>query len=1312
MKKRILSIFLSFALALSLLPATALATAEPLTFDGTVATLDLTDYSATGGGYDITISQSGIALGTGTGSSAAAQTFEQLIIKGTNTTFGAPINITGVPAGATITLQDLSWTNSTQNVYLFNISADTTLDIAGTVALSGAGAAFNIAAGKTLTLTGSGALSATSANSAAVEGNSDSSNGKKYSGKLVTSSYTGSLSLTGTEAAVRFLSEVTLETGGALTLAGADASAAAVTTVAALTLSGSTVALTGTLHVDNTFSSVSGVSGALSVTAATGGIAMNTGANTAVTAKSVSLTATKGDISVTSTAQAIYATDGSVTLSAPAGSVTVSGASADNGAIYAASTSDSAVTTTITAYNGITVSSTAGYAVYGTLTATADTGNISLTTAATSDGAVVKSPAALTATNGSITLTSTTASAPGSVMVDMDTDGNRSTVYAPKGIFSVIGSDPVKTYIYRTAEIDSDYIESNGHYDWLTVSSHFALYTNTSAGSGLDLSTNTPSVAAYYPAGDGYVIYTPAGTGYDTDGKSITVPADVTLYNATISNSSGAALTLPSGALTITAKGTSTLTGSTYGILQDDSNGAVTIQGSGTLTASGNTYDISLAAGLTINTTGTVDAPNTCINTASSSGTLTCTEGTFNAIVNDKHGDSSNSSSYTVCGGYTLNGDFTVNDMASSDGLTVPASAALTIPAGTTLTVADSAEVDGVPQITNNGMLVNNGTIVLPSTYANDMSAAIKALNLKGTGIVKVVDSSSVSSATYYNNSGTEEKIVAANDGGSLAPSSTATLAQDGYTYSTNGADNTATLTLADNTIVDANLLLSNDCTTTLKSAGTTNITGNLAPATDGPCSVDIVGGTLNVSGGLNTPTGTNAVTVEDNAKVNFGGEVTISGGYDGSLTVKDGASLTANSVYGSALAAGTITISGNASVDAYSTSGPAVSATNGSISVTGGSTLKTHCKYGVYVKNGKFTVDSNSTYSAADCTTAAIYVFDSTGVKTQDEVLSLANLPAGDEIAHIAGTAYPGQTHWSVIATGSTLGVTDENNDPATLTNAVKTLTLKASSNNNNGGGGTSSYSVTATAGAGGSITPSGKTTIASGSSLTYAVAPDNGYSVLDVLVDGKSVGAVTSYSFTKVAADHTISATFFKNYSDVGSDDWYKDAVDYVTRKGLMDGTGDDRFSPALSTTRGMIVTILWRMAGKPDPTGTAAFPDVAAGAYYADAVNWAAENKIVLGYSSGSFGPEDLITREQLAAIFYRYAAFKSYDTTQGGMAIREYDDYESISDYALTAMDWAVNAGLLNGSENHLYPQSSATRAQVAAVLMRFMQNLVK
>ena len=104
MKKRILSIFLSFALALSLLPATALAT-EPLTINGTVATLDLTDYSATGGGYDITISQSGIALGTGTGSSAAAQTFEQLIIKGTNTTFGAPINITGVPAGATITLQ-------------------------------------------------------------------------------------------------------------------------------------------------------------------------------------------------------------------------------------------------------------------------------------------------------------------------------------------------------------------------------------------------------------------------------------------------------------------------------------------------------------------------------------------------------------------------------------------------------------------------------------------------------------------------------------------------------------------------------------------------------------------------------------------------------------------------------------------------------------------------------------------------------------------------------------------------------------------------------------------------------------------------------------------------------------------------------------------------------------------------------------------------------------------------------------------------------------------------------------------------------
>jgi hypothetical protein len=144
----------------------------------------------------------------------------------------------------------------------------------------------------------------------------------------------------------------------------------------------------------------------------------------------------------------------------------------------------------------------------------------------------------------------------------------------------------------------------------------------------------------------------------------------------------------------------------------------------------------------------------------------------------------------------------------------------------------------------------------------------------------------------------------------------------------------------------------------------------------------------------------------------------------------------------------------------------------------------------------------------------------------------------------------------------------------------------------------------------------------------------------------------------------------------------------------------------------TRGMLITVLWRMENKPSASGTVTFSDVKNGSYYADAIRWAASAKIVNGTSAEKFDPDTPVTREQVAAILYQFAQYKKYDTTQGGMAIREFSDYSAISAYALPAMQWAVNAGLIQGNNRMVSPKGSASRAQVAAILMRFCQNIVK
>ncbi len=181
---------------------------------------------------------------------------------------------------------------------------------------------------------------------------------------------------------------------------------------------------------------------------------------------------------------------------------------------------------------------------------------------------------------------------------------------------------------------------------------------------------------------------------------------------------------------------------------------------------------------------------------------------------------------------------------------------------------------------------------------------------------------------------------------------------------------------------------------------------------------------------------------------------------------------------------------------------------------------------------------------------------------------------------------------------------------------------------------------------------------------------------------------------------------------FKDVKTADWFYNDVKYVYEKGMMAGTAADVFAPNATTTRAMIVTILYRLEGSPAVTGTSAFVDVPTGQWYTDAVNWAAANQIVKGTSATTFAPNDSITREQMAAILYRYAQYKGYDVTKKA-DLSGYSDNGQVSAYAKDALAWANAAKLINGVTNTtLAPQGNATRAQVSAILHRFCDGVVK
>ena len=292
-----------------------------------------------------------------------------------------------------------------------------------------------------------------------------------------------------------------------------------------------------------------------------------------------------------------------------------------------------------------------------------------------------------------------------------------------------------------------------------------------------------------------------------------------------------------------------------------------------------------------------------------------------------------------------------------------------------------------------------------------------------------------------------------------------------------------------------------------------------------------------------------------------------------------------------------------------------------------------------------------------------------------------------------------------------------DELGDSITAKPSFHSNSSGGSSGGGGGGGSaTVNYTITATAGEGGKISPSDKVSVTSGSNKTFTITANAGYMISDVLVDGESVGAVSTYTFEKVTKAHTIKAEFTKTdntglpFTDVSGSDWFYAPVKYVYDQKLMVGVAADQFGPYTQTTRGMIVTMLWRMAGEPQAQTAADFIDVAAGDWYAKAIDWAAEKGIVNGYGNGAFGPNDPITREQLAAIFCNYAKANGKNVSARA-DLSAYSDQPS--EWAESAMQWAVAEKLISGKGNGvLDPTGQATRAEAAAILMRYVTTFGK
>ena len=401
-----------------------------------------------------------------------------------------------------------------------------------------------------------------------------------------------------------------------------------------------------------------------------------------------------------------------------------------------------------------------------------------------------------------------------------------------------------------------------------------------------------------------------------------------------------------------------------------------------------------------------------------------------------------------------------------------------------------------------------------------------------------------------------------------------------------------------------------------------------------------------------------------------------------------------------------------------------------------------TNCFQGIYTQKIKNITVTNSTFDTTAHNAIAIQsgnnaanhgdvvITNNTFTNIGDRIIRFNNVAEGTNITITDNTATnSGDDTGEVIkatsiAEGVPTTIYSNNWGPNTTVGNDEFQDTAAPSS-----GGSSSYTITTKDTDNGSISVS-PSRASSGRTVTITVEPDDGYALDELNVTdskGEKVELTkvsdTKYTFTMPRSRVTIEATFVEinhadvcpsaDYTDVDIDAWYHTAIDYAIENSLMNGIGNNLFAPDSNLSRAMLVQVLWNLEGNPDASTITEYSDVASDAWYYNAVQWATAENIVGGYGNGIYGPEDDITREQMALMLYRYAQYKGYDTTQSGADTQDFTDYADISDWALEGMTWAVNAGLLNGKGNGILdPTGNATRAEVAQILMNFCENIVE
>lgn len=340
------------------------------------------------------------------------------------------------------------------------------------------------------------------------------------------------------------------------------------------------------------------------------------------------------------------------------------------------------------------------------------------------------------------------------------------------------------------------------------------------------------------------------------------------------------------------------------------------------------------------------------------------------------------------------------------------------------------------------------------------------------------------------------------------------------------------------------------------------------------------------------------------------------------------------------------------------------------------------------------------------------VYVTTKSGVLTGNGSLTLGTISAND------GTNFTVEKASGVKVVGSDNSETIYTQVDQGGSSGGSSSGGSSSGGSSSGGSTTTTRTITIQSSFGGKVTASASQA-AQGKVITLTALPNSGYVLKSLTVttaSGTSVPVANQssgkYTFTMPAAAVTVKAVFAAQetdpdfpFADVAKGSWYYEGVRYAYENGLMSGTGEGTFSPDLPTGRGMLVTILYRLAGSP-AAGSASFTDVAKGQWYADGVAWASANGVVSGYPDGSFRPNDTITREQMAAILYQYARIQGkLDDSRADLSI--FSDLDSLSAYAKEPMSWAVAQGLFSGvSADTLAPGGSTTRAQAAVILTAF------